>query len=687
MNQVTTEGFFEKIFAGQSGHTVLVTWSGGTFGKGAPVVEKWFELPRQLSDMTAYVKANSTKDVYFTPYLFSEHKRRKECAVWTRSVHADLDGCPPQSLRTVPSLLWETSPGRHQAIWLLGPQEAVQDVEELSHGVALAHKDAGCDQGGWDIGQLLRVPGSSHNKREPHLIAPAVAGPDYTLDGFVDHYEGIQAVQETYEGTAAREELPKLPKHIQERLDGTKDEGTDRSKATRVMTLLCAQWGLTDGQILSVLDRHPKTQSKVAQYPTRDWDTLFCNEIAKARREHPHSGDRCDDAGCPNAPEWMARKRLEHDVEEFELIDMEPFVPVSQPSAAAPVSKAAAVLEAAQAPRVAVLAGTPAMEDGWDFDLSGFENEPHLIQNLIEKGTTVWLVGPSGSYKSFIALSMAASIASGQDWYGRETSRGPVVYICSEGARNWKKRMAAYVKVHGKTEDAETLMMIPAPVQVGSKEWNALQGTLVGVRPSMIVVDTQAQCTTEYEENSNSEMSKVTNALTAMAQATGATVLTVHHTGHSNDGRAQRGRGASSVYGAADTELSVVPKEITDEFGTVEGRYVEVKVTKQKDMEMGPLVFLAPRKIVFTEFVDYYGDPLSSLVMDEYTPSEGGSQVMERGSSPEDHARRIIAAGITGDMGRPALTEAVRAKGLKIPLGKEPMARITKAYRALIAEQ
>ena len=56
-----------------------------------------------------------------------------------------------------------------------------------------------------------------------------------------------------------------------------------------------------------------------------------------------------------------------------------------------------------------------------------------LIHGILEANTFSALVAKAGSYKSFIALDMAQSIAHGIDWHGCKTQKGSVVYCVGEG--------------------------------------------------------------------------------------------------------------------------------------------------------------------------------------------------------------------------------------------------------------
>ncbi len=66
-----------------------------------------------------------------------------------------------------------------------------------------------------------------------------------------------------------------------------------------------------------------------------------------------------------------------------------------------------------------------------------------LIDGVIPAGSINWMVAPPASFKTFLALDMAASIASGRDWHGRETDKTTVLYLCGEGGDDVHARRAA----------------------------------------------------------------------------------------------------------------------------------------------------------------------------------------------------------------------------------------------------
>lgn len=171
-------GFFNIIFYGLTGYMCIATFPGdGRFKEGegeGPKKNVFFKWPEQREDAIAYVVTNKHKDLYVVPTLFDTPDNRKaENARIGKVAYADADEARPEVFKLEPSLIVESSPGRYQLYWRIEGDDDCRDPEKLaqaSRRMAHAHAIDGCDTGGWDIGQLLRIPGSTNNK--PHLDAP-----------------------------------------------------------------------------------------------------------------------------------------------------------------------------------------------------------------------------------------------------------------------------------------------------------------------------------------------------------------------------------------------------------------------------------------------------------------------------------------------------------------------------------
>ena len=54
---------------------------------------------------------------------------------------------------------------------------------------------------------------------------------------------------------------------------------------------------------------------------------------------------------------------------------------------------------------------------------------PQLVQGILHQTCKMILAGTSKTNKSWCLIDLALSVASGQPWWGRPTTRGPVLYL------------------------------------------------------------------------------------------------------------------------------------------------------------------------------------------------------------------------------------------------------------------
>lgn len=193
-----------------------------------------------------------------------------------------------------------------------------------------------------------------------------------------------------------------------------------------------------------------------------------------------------------------------------------------------------------------------------------------LVQGMLGAGELSCLYGHPGSTKSLIAGDLAFHIAAGQEWFGRKTQQGGVIYVAAERAFVVMRRFHA-LKLHSGQHD------IPLAVVSGSVDLRRnLDHTLAiaefanklaaesGTQPALIVIDTINRALAGGDENTSSDMGLLIGRLTRLQETTRAHVLTVHHM--PVDGSRMRGHG--SLLGACDTTALVV-KDSTDAICTV----------------------------------------------------------------------------------------------------------------------
>ena len=217
----------------------------------------------------------------------------------------------------------------------------------------------------------------------------------------------------------------------------------------------------------------------------------------------------------------------------------------------------------------------------WDSnDFPG--DDSYLVDGLLSPAALSVLYGPSNSGKTFQAMALAFAVGTGTPFYGMNTARGRVVYLAAEGVTNIRKRRAA-IKQHFRDQIAK-LDEPPAVDLIGDSfdlasgldDVEALTEAIGDAK--LIIVDTLAAVVGGGgDENTAPTMLAIVKAANHLIKATGAHVMLVHHMGKNQERGA---RGHSSLRAALDTEI-----ECKMTAGTGTGR---LRVTKQRDMEMGP---------------------------------------------------------------------------------------------------
>lgn len=139
---------------------------------------RWFTMPDQFEDAEKFIAENADKDVYFTPTLYSRRQRKAQYATVSNVVYMDADACHPDKFRITPTFSVETSPNRFQCYWMLDREHTSQEVSEMAHRMAVAHKDDGCDPSSWIMTKILRAPGTMHRKdaENPYDVVMADVG-------------------------------------------------------------------------------------------------------------------------------------------------------------------------------------------------------------------------------------------------------------------------------------------------------------------------------------------------------------------------------------------------------------------------------------------------------------------------------------------------------------------------------
>lgn len=206
-----------------------------------------------------------------------------------------------------------------------------------------------------------------------------------------------------------------------------------------------------------------------------------------------------------------------------------------------------------------------------------FTPPDELVEGVLTAGDGSVLYGDSNSGKTFFVIDMAAAVARGAQWMGRNTEPGLVVYLAAESPASVRGRLQAYQRHHGVRVPNFAIVQSPIDLFDGDADTEAVIAVVRqlerqrGQKVRLIVGDTLARLSAGANENAGQDMGLVVRRFDRIRTACNAHFLLIHHSGKA---AANGARGWSGIRAAVDTEI-----EVTD---SPTGRCAEI--TKQRDL-------------------------------------------------------------------------------------------------------
>ena len=230
-------------------------------------------------------------------------------------------------------------------------------------------------------------------------------------------------------------------------------------------------------------------------------------------------------------------------------------------------------------------------------DMLAMPDPSWLVEGLIQERTSALLYGKSNSFKSFLAIDIACSIATADDqagryWHGHDIPiEGDVLYVATEGSRGVaKQRIPGWYEAHGIPEDEQyAVSLYPEEIALDDDKavtdlirscsiFNFEQGNsddwldpAFGYK--LIVIDIFGASMMGPETSDETARAWVRNINRIMREMKCA-VLTVAHTGWADQTRA---RMHTHFWGSFDTRL--IAEGDKDNLTTV------LKVERHKDAD------------------------------------------------------------------------------------------------------
>ncbi|MGE3598878.1 MAG: DNA-primase RepB domain-containing protein [Dehalococcoidia bacterium] len=178
---------WRRIFDGERGY--LYVFSGVRPAPGVKTLldvhKAMYPYPQSIGNAEQWLieESNEGREVYAGAALFVDPKRggNRENAARVRAAWVDGDGATVPPHLPASTITVESSPGRTQEYWLLSRAIEPEAGEAINHRLVYA---IGADTSGWDINQLLRVPGFPNRKYPDPPIVTIIRddGPIYDPD-------------------------------------------------------------------------------------------------------------------------------------------------------------------------------------------------------------------------------------------------------------------------------------------------------------------------------------------------------------------------------------------------------------------------------------------------------------------------------------------------------------------------
>jgi hypothetical protein len=195
-----------------------------------------------------------------------------------------------------------------------------------------------------------------------------------------------------------------------------------------------------------------------------------------------------------------------------------------------------------------------------------------LVDGLLFTPGQSVLYAPPKTYKTFLALDFALSVATGEQFMGRVVQTCTVLYVVAEGVGGIGRRVDAWRSRHNDADIDRAAFLTCAVNLTDRSAVDELCMIAVEHRAGLLVIDTLARCTVGADENSARDMGLVVESLDKLRDAINGHVLIVHHAGKDTT---KGMRGSNALLGAVDTVIEL----------SGDNDAIRVHVEAQKDAE------------------------------------------------------------------------------------------------------
>lgn len=479
-----------------------------------------FYWPRDKDKIIDHMASHEMHDLYWCPVVFEEPARQEQNAGPEYCLWADLDDVDPNLIEDYPpSIAWETSPDRFQALWLMSYRTRRAMSAPGMENQRLTYY-LGADKSGWDSTQLLRVPGWVNHKPEYKKNGEFPRGKLLWTDGRQyepDEFDDLPEVEFTTADVSdaiefdiehidrhkviARVKL-KLNKRARAALSATQASGDVSNELFYLMRCL-ADVGCSLAEIVAV------TRETV-------WNKFEgrADEMKRLITEAGKAISQRSEAKTQEVEEELDQERPDPDL----LVNL----------------------------------------------LRNIKPPKFMVSGVFTEGVCGFIAGEPKTYKSWVAFDLALSVASGRDFlnYFRVDRPGPVFYVQEEdpaillkerstkiwsgksGVKLWIERNGSKPELWGQFIEGgsdlpdNVTAYIQRGLVISDPAWQLWLDEQMekkraeGEPYRLIVIDTLMMVAGEVDENKSQEMTThVYKPLKVLSRKHDVAVIVVHHMG------------------------------------------------------------------------------------------------------------------------------------------------------------
>ena len=543
----------------EDGDFVFLSFKKGSKGdKGYKWVDEcfqWMEHNTVMPWVNAMLRKYEGWDTYFCPTPFTEPKRQSQFVKSTNLLWSDIDDGDPNLLK--PSILWKSgSKGHTQGIWFVNKDLAPIKTAQLNKGIA---GFLGADPSGYDLSQVLRLPGTTNWKTKAGRPVELVHWTEKKyLVSKLQQYADKTATISEYESHKVPKKLERsvLLKRMNKRLRAKLEIDDCEDRSTQLYGLIPALTaaGFTPEEIFwllkgTYLGKHYKSDSKMIDDIHRTIKKTKANFKVKSKSRGKVSND-----GFESVASLVSR-------------DIPP--------------------------------------PEW------------LVQGWLEFGPPAMVAGQAKAGKSTLLRELAVSVASGMDFMNNPKypvmRKGTVLFIQEEDSEGKvRDDIIKVIEAKGCGNDIPLYFMNMKGFKFDDENMEKIETAIEKYEPTLVIFDCLYRMIDSGELNNADDMRDIQDWLATLSSEYDTTPLLAHHYGKAKeaDRSALKMLGSSTWHNFFRSGIFISKYEDDDEEEIPEGCmkvFVERQFSNFGDIRSDFIIKLAPREY-FTDGESHKAD-------------------------------------------------------------------------------